>query len=257
MQDRTKQLSEREKEALRLLLAGHDAKSSARALGLSVHTINERLRDSRRKLGVSSSKEAARILAETEPSGPNPLGYKQFGVGEAGSVVTGEGHRDRRTWRSGTFWLIGGASIMLATIAAILLAQGSPAVTGSDPRPPVALAPTVASATEKSARAWLALVDAGKWDQSWDAASTMFKSQVTAAKWASMIEPVRKPLGTLATRSLKGAKQTNTLPGAPDGDYVMMQFTTAFSAQSSTTETIVLVREGSDWKVAGYFIRPA
>ena len=44
-------LSEREKEALRLLLVGHDAKSIATMLGLSVHTINDRLRDARRKLG--------------------------------------------------------------------------------------------------------------------------------------------------------------------------------------------------------------
>ena len=41
-------LTEKEKQALRLLVSGHDAKSMARQLGLSVHTINERLRDARR-----------------------------------------------------------------------------------------------------------------------------------------------------------------------------------------------------------------
>ncbi|GAA0731919.1 MULTISPECIES: helix-turn-helix domain-containing protein [Sphingomonas] len=56
-------LTEREKTTLRLLLAGHDAKSIARELELSVHTVNERLRDARRKLGVASSREAARRLA--------------------------------------------------------------------------------------------------------------------------------------------------------------------------------------------------
>ncbi len=54
-------LTEKEKAALRLLLGGHDAKSMASQLGLSVHTVNERLRDARRKLSVSSSKAAARI----------------------------------------------------------------------------------------------------------------------------------------------------------------------------------------------------
>ena len=58
-------LTEKEKDALRLLLRGHDAKSSAQALGLSVHTVNERLREARRKLGTTSSREAARrLLAE-------------------------------------------------------------------------------------------------------------------------------------------------------------------------------------------------
>lgn len=63
-------LSAREKQVLRLLLAGHDAKSSARELGLSVHTVNEHLREARRKLGVSSSREAARRLADTERGPP-------------------------------------------------------------------------------------------------------------------------------------------------------------------------------------------
>src|SRR3546814_9901564 len=59
-------LTEKEKETLRLLVDGHDAKSMARHLGLSVHTINERLRDARRKMSASSSREAARQLREIE-----------------------------------------------------------------------------------------------------------------------------------------------------------------------------------------------
>lgn len=80
MQEGIQSLSSREAEVLRLLLAGHDAKSVARALGLSVHTINERLRDARRKLGVSSSREAARILAEVEQTNPEYFVDKKIGV---------------------------------------------------------------------------------------------------------------------------------------------------------------------------------
>ncbi len=78
-------LSDRERETLRLLGRGHDTKSIASALDLSVHTVNERLRDVRRKLGVSSSREAARMLlaheAASEP--PNNAGYKEIGVAVA------------------------------------------------------------------------------------------------------------------------------------------------------------------------------
>lgn len=73
-------LSEREKETLRFLLVGHDAKSIALKQGLSVHTINERLRDARRKLGVSSSREAARLLAEAEHPAPNSSADNGLGV---------------------------------------------------------------------------------------------------------------------------------------------------------------------------------
>jgi len=72
-------LSPREKEVLRLLLVGHDAKSVAKSLDLSVHTVNERLRDARRKLGVSSSREAARMMAALEQDAPNNLGDKIIG----------------------------------------------------------------------------------------------------------------------------------------------------------------------------------
>lgn len=73
-------LSEREREVLRLLLQGHDAKSIARDQGLSLHTVNERLRASRRKLGVSSSLEAPRLLGADEAGLPNSSGPKKIGV---------------------------------------------------------------------------------------------------------------------------------------------------------------------------------
>src|SRR5690606_10279974 len=119
-------LTEREKETLRLLLAGHDAKSIARELGLSVHTINERLREARRKLGVSSSREAARLLGEADRPPPNSLGDNGLGVAGAGATVSkrpqGGGHS--------LAWLSGGMLIMSLIIAGVVLAsvlQGSSA----------------------------------------------------------------------------------------------------------------------------------
>ncbi len=57
-------LSEKELEILRLLAAGHTVKSIAAGLGRSEASINERLREARRKTGVGSSRELARLLAE-------------------------------------------------------------------------------------------------------------------------------------------------------------------------------------------------
>lgn len=56
-------LSARELEILRLLTAGHTVKTIAARLGRSEASINERLRDARRKTGVGSSRELARLLA--------------------------------------------------------------------------------------------------------------------------------------------------------------------------------------------------
>lgn len=56
-------LTDKELEALRLLAAGHTAKTIAAQLGRSEASVNERLRDARRKTGIGSSRELARIVA--------------------------------------------------------------------------------------------------------------------------------------------------------------------------------------------------
>ncbi|MCW5647706.1 MAG: helix-turn-helix transcriptional regulator [Sphingopyxis sp.] len=55
-------LTEREIEILRLLVAGHTVKTIAARLGRSETSINERLRSARRKTGIGSSRELARLL---------------------------------------------------------------------------------------------------------------------------------------------------------------------------------------------------
>jgi DNA-binding CsgD family transcriptional regulator len=56
-------LTKRELEVLRLLAAGHTSKTIATRLGRSETAINELLRAARRKTGVGSSRELARLLA--------------------------------------------------------------------------------------------------------------------------------------------------------------------------------------------------
>lgn len=55
-------LNERELEILRLLAGGHTVKSIAAQLERSEASINERLREARRKTGVGSSRELARMI---------------------------------------------------------------------------------------------------------------------------------------------------------------------------------------------------
>jgi DNA-binding CsgD family transcriptional regulator len=55
-------LTDKELEILRLLTAGHTVKSIAARLGRSEASINERLRDARRKTGIGSSRALARYL---------------------------------------------------------------------------------------------------------------------------------------------------------------------------------------------------
>lgn len=61
-----KQLSPREKEALRLLLYPMRPHDIAHAMNIKVNTVNTHLASSRRKLGVSDSLSAALMLREAE-----------------------------------------------------------------------------------------------------------------------------------------------------------------------------------------------
>ncbi len=129
-------LSEREKAMLRLLLVGHDAKSFARSLELSVHTVNERLRASRRKLGVSSSREAARILAQSERRSPDLLVHKEIGVfGEVVDLNNDHIRIEQKGLRHPIVLAIGGTLIMSLIAAAAVLSWVASGVTEPGPLP--------------------------------------------------------------------------------------------------------------------------
>jgi len=253
-------LSDREKETLRLLLGGHDAKSIARSLGLSVHTVNERLRDARRKLGVASSREAARRLAEAEADDPNLLVDKRLGV--AGTKIGWrEGGRQRRREDRSFLWFSGGMLIMSLIIAAAVLSSAFHGTSDTQPSPttdtiPVATAPAEANSPGAiAAGAWVLLLDQQRWGESWDAAGTLFKSQMPKERWAATIQPIRQPLGQISSRSVQSTTKASSLPGAPPGDYEIVAFNTNFAQKRNAVETVVMAREGSGWKVNGYFIR--
>jgi hypothetical protein len=109
---------------------------------------------------------------------------------------------------------------------------------------------------QQSAESWLALVDSGKYADSWQEASSMFKAHVSKEQWQSMVMPVRDPLGKLLSRKLKSATYTKTLPGAPDGEYVVIQYDTSFEHKQSALETITpMLDKDGKWRVSGYYIK--
>jgi hypothetical protein len=52
-----------------------------------------------------------------------------------------------------------------------------------------------------------------------------------------------------------GVTKTTTLPGAPDGEYGVLTYSAAFTNKASAVETVILARDGEQWKIVGYFIR--
>ena len=109
---------------------------------------------------------------------------------------------------------------------------------------------------EQLALEWLALVDQGRGAESWDAAASHFRRAVSDAQWAAAMNGVRAPLGAVASRSLKSEQRATELPGAPDGEYAVLQFASSFEHKRTAVETVTMMRDTDGrWRASGYFIR--
>lgn len=108
----------------------------------------------------------------------------------------------------------------------------------------------------RRAEAWLALVDRGQYDQSWEEAARLFKGALSKAKWRGMVAAVRPPLGKLVSRKVKRRQYSRTLPGDPDGDYVVIQYDSSLESRREAVETVTpMLDPDGVWRVSGYFIR--
>lgn len=153
------------------------------------------------------------------------------------------------------------AILALATTAH---AAASPQRPGhGDATPSRGVAAPQPSADEKAVAAglaasdtWLALVDAKRYGESWDSAAPLFKNALARDKWTETLDGVRSPLGKALSRKPTSRQHTTTLPGAPDGDYVVIQYETSFENKKAAVETVTpMLAPDGRWRVSGYFIR--
>ncbi len=154
-------LSDAERRALLLLACGHTAKSAAAELGVSEGAVNERLREARRKTGVGSSRQLARLVADDGTgSGPGdaagdgtavpandapaetPLGASGASPQESRDEKIGmaaprpPGQDGRRKPASRAAWpLLAGASAMIVMAAAIGAFAALAVADHKEPRP--------------------------------------------------------------------------------------------------------------------------
>ena len=129
----------------------------------------------------------------------------------------------------------------------VLASQSQPA---SSPAERPAQASAVEVEVVRSARDWLAVVDAGRWDESWRATGEAFRALNTPQAWADASETARVPLGAVISRT---HLSHDSVPAPPHGAEIV-RFVTRFENRPRTIETLTLVREGQAWRVVGYLI---
>ena len=108
----------------------------------------------------------------------------------------------------------------------------------------------------QAAEEWLMLIDASDFGASWDNAAALFKKAITKEQWEKAILPIKSAMGDLISRKVKSVKYTDSLPGAPDGEYVVIQFLTSFTNKKSAIETVTPMKDpDGKWRVSGYYIK--
>lgn len=112
------------------------------------------------------------------------------------------------------------------------------------------------NAAIETAESWLQLIDEGKYSESWAQAAEYFKKYVSEDQWKTSLEAARKPLGKMLSRKVMNSTYTTQAPGAPDGQYVIIQFNTSFENKASALETVTPMMDSDGrWRVSGYYIK--
>jgi hypothetical protein len=127
--------------------------------------------------------------------------------------------------------------------------QGAGAVNPNDPAVKAAI-----DEAGQAAKGWLAQLDATNFDACWNALAPAVKDQVSKDNFNASLAAVRDQYGAAKARRASKVTFTHKLPGAPDGDYVVLQYETDF-AKAHAVETVVPMRTADGWKVSGYFVR--
>ena len=112
------------------------------------------------------------------------------------------------------------------------------------------LTPAIAAAQH-----WLALLDQGRYGTSWEEAAPMFQEAMSRHRWETTLPGARDPLGQTINRKMRQANYTTTVPNAPPGEYVVIQFDTRFEKRPASTEIVTPMKVGDRWLVSGYVIR--
>ncbi|HEX8904732.1 MAG TPA: DUF4019 domain-containing protein [Longimicrobiaceae bacterium] len=107
-----------------------------------------------------------------------------------------------------------------------------------------------------AADAWLERLDAGDVDATWEGTSSLFRQLVDQPKWASSYEQVTAIFGRALSRELGTTEYRTSIPGAPDGEYVVLEYMTEFERKKEAVETVVVALDlDGAWRVGGYFVR--
>lgn len=106
------------------------------------------------------------------------------------------------------------------------------------------------------AEQWLALIDQGKYAETWPVTSRFFQTNMPQDKWVQVLTSANQTLGKAVDRKMSGREARSNIEGAPQGQYILVGYATDFERKPGLLETVTLIGEDGTWKVVGYSANP-
>jgi len=154
-------------------------------------------------------------------------------------------------------WLVMGAilGVTVAALASAILTTGGGHFGRMAPAMEASPRSGAEQAAVSAARVWLKIIDDGDYARSWKEAALLFQRSVTPKSWEDSMKKYREPEGSVVSRKALDIKSA-VPPGAPAGNYVIMQFLTDFANKHGGVETVTFLEEkDGKWRSVGYFIK--
>ena len=110
-------------------------------------------------------------------------------------------------------------------------------------------------AAERQALGFLGYLDHGRFADSYAYTGMLIRTQLDRDAFTKQIEKTRAGVGALLSRELIDASYTTTVPGAPEGQYVVLDYGASFANRQQAVETVTLAFAKGYWRVSGYYIK--
>jgi hypothetical protein len=107
-----------------------------------------------------------------------------------------------------------------------------------------------------TSKAWVAQIDAGKYDDSYAFGCGAMHDKVPQDRWAKVLKALRTPWGPVVSRKqISHIYKPNGFEKS-EGEFMVITYDTSFQRLASATETVVLKWEDGKWRGAGYQAGP-
>ena len=110
-------------------------------------------------------------------------------------------------------------------------------------------------AAQRQALGFLGYLDHGRYADSYAYTGMLIRATNDRDSFALQIKKARAGTGALQSRSLIDASYATSVPGAPEGQYVLLHYDASFANRPEAVETLTLAFAKGYWRVSGYYIK--